>query len=113
MSILGTIAGMVFGKRKMSVTNIRRGGSAASSVGRARKQAQDVGRAEDKIEDLEAVIAELQQEMEAEIAELNEKFNPQSLEIEVEQVKPYKKDIDIVAVSLLWVPFDERETAMI
>ena len=112
-NILGTIAGMFFGKRKMSATNIRRGSSAANSFGRSRKQSQDVGRAEDKVEGLEDDIAELELELREEMEQLEGRFDPANIDLDNEQVKPYKKDIEVETVSLLWVPFDERDKAIL
>jgi len=112
-SILGTIAGMIFGKRKMSATTIRKGGSAANSYSRSRKQAQDVDRAEDKVEGLQDEIAEMERDMREKLDHLESRFDPLTIELEAEQVKPYKKDIDVTTVSLLWVPFDERERVII
>ncbi len=112
-NVLGAIAGMIFGKRKMSASNISRGRSAASSISRARKQKNDVRRAEDKIEGLQQEIDELEVYMREELDELASKFDPLTIELETIQVKPYKKDIDIDSVSLLWIPFDERDNALL
>lgn len=112
-NVVGAVFGMIFGKRKMSVSSISRGRTAANSYGRSRKQSQDVDRAEDKVDDLRAEIADMEADMRADLDELSNRFDPMLIELETVQVKPYKKDIDIKSVSLLWVPFDERDQAMV
>ncbi len=113
VSFLGTIVGMFLGKRKMSVTNINRGRSSIGSVGRAMKQGQDVKNAERKIAGLEEEIEALESEMREEIEKLESQFDPTQIELEVVQVKPYKKDIDVATVSLAWVATDERGTPLV
>ena len=112
-SVLGAVVGMFFGKRKMSASNINRGRSAANSISRSRKQKADVRRAEEKIEGLREELEELEIYMRDEINELSDRFDPQTIELENVQLKPFKKDIDIESVSLLWVPFDERDRPLL
>ncbi len=113
VSIFGAIVGMFMGKRKMSATNINRGRSSIGSAGRAMKQGKDVKAAERKIGGLEDEIADLEEELRAEVEELDDRFDPVQLKLETVSVSPYKKDIDVTSVSLLWVPFDERDNAII
>lgn len=112
-SVVGAVIGMIFGKRKMSASTISKGRTAANSYGRSRKQSQDVRRAEAKVDDIRDDIADLEADMREELDELANRFDPMSLELETVQVKPYKKDIDVQSVSLLWVPFDERDNALL
>ncbi len=107
-SIVGALLGTLFGRKKISSTTFSRGKSAVGSASRAMKQKQDVRLAESKVEELEEEIFELEQELAEEIRELEEQFAPEKLELEDEMIKPYKKDIDIEYVGILWVPFDER-----
>lgn len=112
-NVVGAVIGMIFGKRKMSATNMNKGRSAANSYSRSRKQSQDVRRAEAKVEDLEDEIVEMEATMREELDDLAERFDPMLLELETVFVKPYKKDIDVQSVSLIWIPFDERNTALL
>lgn len=98
-SILGGLLGGLFGGRKSRSSGV-------SSATRAMKQRRDVGIAKDKIEMLENDLAELEAELANEIRELEEKFDAFTTELEPEPVKPYKKDIDVRSVSLLWLPYD-------
>jgi len=111
VSILGSIMGALFSRKKLSTSNIARGKSAANSASRAMKQRQDVKIAEMKIEDLEQEKNELEEELLMDIEQLEDRYQPELLELEEETVKPYKKDIDISYVGILWLPFDDRGTA--
>ena len=83
-----------------------------SSGSRAYKQRKDVGIAEDKVEALEEDIAELEAELQGEIAEMELEFDPQKAELETISIKPYKKDIDVEAVALVWLPHDDRDESV-
>ena len=100
-SILGGLLGKLLGGRKSR-------SSAVTSGTRAYKQRQDVGIAEDKVEALEELIRELEEELRGEIADMNDAYDPGKADLETLRIKPYKKDIDVKAVSLLWLPYDEH-----
>lgn len=112
-NVVGAVVGMIFGKRKMNTSVISKGRTAANSYGRSRKQSDDVGRAEMKVQDLRSEIANLEMMMREELDALVDRFDPMRLVFETIQIKPYKKDIDIQSVSLLWVPFDERDAMLL
>lgn len=103
-SILGGLLGGLLGGRRS-----RR--SSVSSATRAMKQRRDVGIAEDKVKLIVGDIAELEAELAEEIADLEAEFDTSKTELENEVIKPYKKDIDIRAVALLWLPYDQDEKA--
>lgn len=105
LSIVGSIFGAFFGRKKMSMSTISRGGSSAS---RAFKQGKDVKRAEAKAEDIQEDIEELELELREEIRSLEEKYSSAALELEDETIKPYKKDIEVKYLGLVWLPFDSR-----
>ena len=56
----------------------------------------------DDLIDLEDGLAE-------ELRELEDKFDAFTTELEPETIKPYKKDIDVCSVSLLWLPYNEDQ----
>ncbi|MDB4310802.1 hypothetical protein N9956_05210, partial [Akkermansiaceae bacterium] len=78
-----------------------------SSATRAFKKRRDVGIAEDKVQNIEQDVAELEAELAEEIGELEEKFDVNNTRLDTESIKPYKKDIDIKSVSLIWLPYDQ------
>ena len=101
-SVLGGLLGGLFGGRKSRSSSV-------SSATRAFKQRRDVGIAEDKVENIERDIAELEAELAEEIAELEAEFDVNNTELDTEKIKPYKKDIDVSSVSLVWLPYDEND----
>lgn len=102
-SILNTIFGVLLGSKKLSSANVRRGSSSARSAGRAAQQHRDIEVAEAKADDIQALIDEMQSELADDIDNLEDKFDPSALELETVSIKPYKKDISIEAVGLLWL----------
>ncbi|MGE9268639.1 MAG: helicase HerA domain-containing protein [Verrucomicrobiales bacterium] len=101
VSIVGGLLGGLLGGRKS-----RR--SLTSGATRAFEQRQDVGIAEDKVELIERELRALEAELQEEVAELEARYDASRTVLENEQVKPYKKDIDVTAVALLWLPYDEE-----
>lgn len=96
--ILGTLLG---GRRSSSYATV-------GSAGRAYKQRQDVRIAEKKLEQLQQDLTELENELSEDISNLELEFDPKSVKLKVETVKPYKKNIDVQAVALLWLPYDQQ-----
>lgn len=102
-SVLSTILGTLFGSRKLGSSAVRRGASAAKSASRAMQQRRDVKLAEAKVQDLQELISEMEAELSEDIAQLEERYDPANLELETVQVKPYKKDIRVDALGILWI----------
>ena len=107
VSVLGGILGAIFG-RKAGLGSITRGSSSISKATGAYKQHQDVANAEAKIEGVAGEIQAIQEELEAGIAKLTESFDPASLPLETESIKPTKTDVEVETVALLWLPCDAR-----
>lgn len=100
--ILGGLLGIFLGGRRRSTS------STVSSAGRAYKQRQDVKIAEDRVEDIEDEIDELEGELAEEIKALGMQFDPTTVKLETETIKPYKKNIDVRTVCLVWLPYDRN-----
>ena len=103
VSVLGGILGGLLG-RKTS----RSSSSAISRSTQAYKQHQDVAVAEDKIEDIQKEIAELEAALTADISELDRSFAPSALSLDTETLKPTRANVQVSAIGLLWLPYDER-----
>lgn len=101
-SILGGLLGGLLGGRKSRRNHL-------SGATRAMKQRDDVRRAQEKVRLVADDVAELEAELAEEIRELKEKYDAFTTELENEVIKPYKKDIEVKAVGLLWLPFDEEQ----
>ena len=100
-SVIGGLLGGLLGGRKSR-------SSVVTSGSRAYKQRRDVKLAEEKVERYEEAVAELEEELKEEIAEIEEKFDPDKTELERISIQPYKKDIDVEKIALVWLPHDER-----
>ena len=100
-TVLGGLLGGLLGGRKSSR-------SVVTSGSRAYKQRRDVELAEEKAARYAEAIEELEDELKSEIAELEEKFDPNRASLEPISIQPYKKDIEVEKVALLWLPHDER-----
>ena len=99
-SVLGSLlGGLLGGRRRSSSTAVRRST-------RAYQQHRDVQVAEDKVEGYEEQIAELEKDLQADIAGLDQSFDPASLELGTETLKPTRANVKVDRVALLWLPYD-------
>lgn len=71
------------------------------------KQRRLVMIARNKVENYERDLQELEDELGQEISELEVKFDATRIALEPEPIKPYKKDIDVRVMSLLWLPCND------
>ncbi len=106
-SVLGGILGAVFG-RKIGLGTIRSGSSSIGKATSAYKQHQDVTNADAKVEAVAAERAAAESELEEEVAKISASFDPASLALETDSIKPAKSDVKVQQVALLWLPYDER-----
>ena len=106
------LLGAVLGRKKFSVTNVRRVSSAFKKVGRGLREGQDVERAEENVEALEGQMLELEAELEREIGELAERFDPGVEKLETRVLNPRRQDVDVRRLVLAWAPYaiSELET---
>jgi DNA helicase HerA-like ATPase len=107
VSVLGGILGGLFG-RKAGLGTLTRGSASIGKATTAYKHHQDVANAEAKIAGISSEIEAIHAEAAAGIAALAESFDPQSLPIETESIKPTKTDVKVETVGLLWLPSDGR-----
>ena len=107
VSVLGGILGAFLG-RKSGLGTISRGTSAIGKASSAYKQHEDVATAGAKVASITAEIETTKAELEAGIAKLSESYDPASLALETESIKPSKTDVKIESVALLWLPSDAR-----
>jgi hypothetical protein len=99
-----SVAGMLFGRKRISATNVGRAGSAVRSFGRQSKEADDVERARGTVTALNEQLEELRAEIESSVADVRAKFDPQTEELETVRVKPYRKEIEVRLLALAWEP---------
>ena len=107
VSVLGGLLGAFFG-RKTGLGSITRGTSAIGKATGAYKQRQDVANADAKVSSVAAEIETARAELEAGIATITASFDPATLPLETESIKPAKTDVKVQSVALLWLPCDAR-----
>jgi hypothetical protein len=107
VSVLGGILGAFFG-RKSALGSLTRSTSSIGKATAAYKQHEDVANADAKVEGIITEITAAKAELEAAIAKITESFNPASLPLESESIKPTKSDVKVQTVALLWLPCDAR-----
>ncbi|QDT51044.1 AAA-like domain protein [Symmachiella dynata] len=105
ISIGSTILGALFGRKIASRTNVGRASTSMRSAGRAAQQRSDVARAEEKVENLNEQVEDLQRQFEEDVDQLEEAFQVDALELEELSMRPRKSDIDVDEVALLWTPW--------
>ncbi len=109
ISVGTTLLGALLGRKKMSVTNLRRAGSAFRGVGRIAKEKHDVEQAEEQLMILNQQMEDLNTELEAEVDALEARFEQDLEELGTLALKPRKTDIDIRVMALAWVPYRETD----
>ena len=102
LSVGTTVLGAILGRRTSAATTARRAASSLSKAGNVAKERRDVSRAEDRVEDLEGELKELEAEFQVKTRELRE-ANPTPT-IEPITINPRKADFEIVRFALAWVP---------
>ncbi len=107
ISVGTSLLGALLGRKKASVTNLRRAGSAFRGVGRLAKEKQDIVRAEEQLINLRQQMQDLEVELQAEVEALDTKFEQDIETLEPLALKPRKTDVDVRILALAWVPFRE------
>lgn len=96
VSIGSSVFGAIFGGRsRFSATKAR---TASSRASKAWKEGRDVTRAKQELERLE-------QELEREIARIEDQFDADLTPVEPVGITPLKKNIDVKACGLAWLPY--------
>jgi hypothetical protein len=99
-----SVAGMFFGRRKLSATNVTRVGTAVRSLGRTSKESGDVERANESVEALREQKAQLESEIADAASALDGRFDPLTAALESVTVRPRKGDVEVRRLALAWVP---------
>lgn len=103
ISVGTSILGALFGRKKLSVGNVGRIGTAARSAGRIGRESDDVSRAEESLEVLQQRHTDLENELAQEVSRLQGDYDPAAATIDRVQVKPRKSDIEVKELALVWV----------
>lgn len=104
ISVLTSIAGALFGRKLKSVTNVTRAGSAMKSASSIAKESADIRHANEALESLLERRAELNADVEADVARIQDELDPALMELDREEIKPRKSDIEVSRLQLVWLP---------
>ena len=97
--------GALFSRKRLSSTNLGKAASTARAATRAAEQAGDVQRVEDEIRDLKKQEDELVAELSGKITEIQDRFASNAIKLEPFKVAPRKSDINVIQVTLCWLPY--------
>jgi len=100
MKIGSTILGAVLGRGISTKSR-----SAMSGASRAWKEGRDVARAQEKVEDYEDDLKDLERECEEEIEKLKEAMDPMNEKLETLSLSPLKKNCSAKSVGIVWMPY--------
>jgi hypothetical protein len=103
ISVFSGILKSIFG-RKTGFGGLVRGtsGSSVTKATTAYKQHRDVSNAEDKIEDLEEELNAIKKDMEKDLSSIGETYDPSTLTLEKETLKPRRTDVQVGRIGLVW-----------
>jgi len=99
ISVLGGILKSVFGRKGGALMS---GSSSVTKATSAYKQHQDVANAKAKIEGIEEEMELIRKALENDLAEIGKSYDPSSLTLEKETLKPTRTDVVVERVALLW-----------
>ena len=98
ISVLGGLMKAIFGRK---IGRAATSGTVTKATS-AYKQHRDVANAEAKIDNLEEEIEEILATMERELSDVAQSFDPASLKLEKETLKPRRTDVQVERVALVW-----------
>ena len=104
ISVLGTIAGALFGRKTISAGTLGKATTAARGVGRTMREAGDVKRAGETLETHKAQLQELEHDIEAEIAGLEAAAAPPGRPFTPIEIRPKRTHVTPERVVLVWRP---------
>ncbi len=99
-----TVLGAIFGRKKMSTTNMNKVGTSARSAGKVLSQQSKVDDAEENVAAIDEKLVKLDAEYKAEKDKLLEMSKAENLNVTEFNVQPKKTDIDVDSVVLAWNP---------
>jgi len=103
-SVGSALLGAFMGRKKISVTNLRRVGTVGTSMSRTLGQSGDVNRAEEKLAAETEDVAKLEAELQEKIREIESTIDPVTETLESVRLRPLKKNISVPSCGLAWVP---------
>ncbi|MGE3316549.1 MAG: DUF87 domain-containing protein [Planctomycetaceae bacterium] len=107
-----SVLGALFGRKLKSAANVGRAATSMRSAGRVLREREDIAQAEETVEAIDKQIAQLDADFKAETERLEGAAAPEALKLEEIEIKPKKVDINVMQVSLAWVPYQVDASGM-
>lgn len=104
LSFGSTLLGALFGRKKLSATNVGKATTSLRTAGRAMKDSKDIARAKETVAALEKQYAELEAAFKEETEELTTRSDAMTEELETITIKAKKTNVGVKLVALAWVP---------
>jgi hypothetical protein len=104
ISVLGTIAGALFGRKTISAGTLGKATTAARGMGRTMRESSDVKRAEEDLETYRAQLKEIEGDIEAEVAGLEAGAGSPTRAFTPLEIRPKKTHVTPERVVLVWRP---------
>ncbi len=105
VTIGSSILGALFGRKSglgAAASMIK--GSTVSSAGRVMKERQETKAAEAELETVQAEMAELEKQLADDTQKIRDQYDPATLALETVKLTPVKKNIQVTATGILWMP---------
>jgi hypothetical protein len=102
ISVLGTIAGALFGRKTISAGTLGKATTAARGMGRTMRETGDVTRAQETVDTYKAQLKEIEADIEAEIAGLEAGAAPPTRPFTPVEIRPKKTHVTPERVVLVW-----------
>lgn len=112
ISVGSAILGAVFGRGKVTATEISKVGTAVRGAGRAVQQSGDVGRATESVAALQTRYTDLEAQLQVEIDALGAPFDAQQEALTSVPIKAKSGDVHVQLVALAWVPYVRDASGM-
>ncbi len=102
-----TILDSFLGRKKFGKSTVSKAARSARSAGRATQQGTDVERAQADLDTYQEDLNRLEAELERDLNALSDSYATAGKNISDFTVTPLKKNINVRAFALLWLPFEE------
>ncbi|HHY11010.1 MAG TPA: ATP-binding protein [Firmicutes bacterium] len=107
ISVGATLLTSLLGSKKLSQSTIGRATTTARSASRYTRDQSDVARREETAERYREQLRALEDELHQETTALSETLSPLNEVFEPYVIRPYKKDIYVNALLLVWIPMQQ------
>lgn len=99
-----SVLSALFGRKKISSTNVGRAATSMRAASRAADQRSDIQRAEANVQSLQEEFQALEAQLQADVEKIAAEFQAATEEVEEYPVRPRKSDLTVEQLCLAWIP---------